>query len=146
MSELARERKIDYCHFLICGGPGETTATLQEGFENSLRLKNTAIMAVVGMRIYPGTPLFGQAVAEGVIQPDADLLAPAYYLAPGLTEEMIFTKLREFSRRSPSWIAGDPLPGYQELVQRLRKRGVAGPLWSYLATVQRLWQPTPATK
>ena len=140
-SELARQRKIDYCHFLICGGPGETLATLQEGFENSLRLKNTAIMAVVGMRIYPGTPLFAQAVAEGVIQPDADLLAPAYYLAPGLTEEMIFAKLREFSQRSPSWIAGDPLPGYQELIQRLRKRGVAGPLWSYLSTVQRLWQP-----
>ena len=142
-SELTRKRNLDSCHFLICGGPGETLATLHEGFENSLRLKNTAIMAVVGMRIYPGTPLFAQAVAEGVIQPDADLLAPAYYLAPGLTEEMIFSKLREFSRRSPSWIAGDPLPGYQELIQRLRKRGVVGPLWSYLSTVQRLWQPTP---
>ena len=141
-SELARERKIDYCHFLICGGPGETPATLEEGFQNSLRLKNTTIMAVVGMRIYPGTPLFGQAVAEGVIAADADLLAPAYYLAPGLTEEIIFAKLREFSQRSPSWIAGDPLPGYQELIKRLRKRGVAGPLWSYLSTVQRLWQPT----
>ena len=140
-SELARQRTIDYCHFLICGGPGETRATLQESFDNSLRLKNTAIMAVVGMRIYPGTPLFGQAVAEGVIPADADLLAPAYYLAPGLTEEMIFAKLREFSQRSPSWIAGDPLPGYQDLIRRLRKRGVAGPLWSYLATVQRLWQP-----
>ena len=103
-------------------------------------------MAVVGMRIYPGTPLFAQAVAEGVIQADADLLAPAYYLAPGLTEEIIFAKLRDFSRRSPSCIAGDPLPGYQELIQRLRKRGVAGPLWSYLSAVQRLWQPTPAAK
>ena len=142
-SELAQKRNLDYCHFLICGGPGETLATLQESFENSLRLKNTAIMAVVGMRIYPGTPLFAQAVAEGVVRAAADLLAPAYYLAPGLTEEIIFAKLREFSQRSPSWIAGDPLPGYQELVQRLRKRGVAGPLWSYLSTAQRLWQPTP---
>jgi radical SAM superfamily enzyme YgiQ (UPF0313 family) len=140
-SELTRKRNLDCCHFLICGGPGETLATLDEGFENSLRLKNTAIMAVVGMRIYPGTPLFAQAVAEGVIQPDADLLAPAYYLAPGLTEEMVFSKLREFSRRSPGWIAGDPLPGYRELIQRLRKRGVVGPLWSHLSTVQRLWQP-----
>ena len=146
-SELAQKRNLDYCHFLICGGPGETLATLQEGFENSLRLKNTAVMAVVGMRIYPGTPLFAQAVVEGVIQPDADLLAPAYYLAPGLTEEMIFSKLREFSQRSPSWIAGDPLPGYQTLIQRLRKRGVVGPLWSYFSTVQRLWRPpTPAAK
>jgi hypothetical protein len=74
------------------------------------------------------------------------LLAPAYYLAPGLTEEIIFAKLRDFSRRSPSWIAGDPLPGYQKLIQRLRKRGVAGPLWSYLSAMQRLWQPTPVAK
>ncbi len=137
-SELARQRKVDYCHFLICGGPGETMATLQEGYENSLRLKNTTIMAVVGMRIYPGTPLFAQAVAEGVIRRDADLLVPAYYLAPGLTEEMIFARLQEFARRSPSWIAGNPPPGYQKLVQHLRRRGVAGPLWSKLSAGQRL--------
>ena len=71
-------------------------------------------------------------------------LAPAYYLAPGLTEEMVFARARAIlpgARRA--WIAGDPLPGYQELIQRLRKRGVAGPLWSYVSTVQRLWQPTP---
>jgi radical SAM superfamily enzyme YgiQ (UPF0313 family) len=141
-SELARKQKIDCCHFLICGGPGETEATLREGFENSLRLKNDAITAVVGMRIYPGTPLFAQALAEGVIEHDTDLLAPAYYLAPGLTEEGIFSQLREFSSRSPNWIAGDPLPGYRELIQRLRRRGVVGPLWSYVSTVQRLWQPT----
>ena len=146
-SELARQRNINYCHFLICGGPGETAATLEEGFQNARQLKDTAIMAVVGMRIYPGTPLCAQAVAEGVISPDTDLLAPTYYLAPGLNEEFIFTKLQEFARRSPSWIVGDPLPGYQELIQRLRKRGVAGPLWSYLSAVQRLWQPpTPAPK
>ena len=145
-SELARERKIDYCHFLICGGPGETMATLQEGFENSRRLKNTTFMAVVGMRIYPGTPLFARAVAEGVILPDADLLAPAYYLPPGLTADMIFARLGEFARQSPSWIAGDPQPGYLELIRRLRRRGVAGPLWSYLPTLQRLWQPNPAAQ
>jgi radical SAM superfamily enzyme YgiQ (UPF0313 family) len=140
-SELARQRKVEYCHFLICGGPGETEATLEEGFRNSLRLKNTVIMAVVGMRIYPGTPLFKVAVAEGQIRPNAELLTPAYYLAPGLTEEAVFARLQDFARRSPSWIVGDPVPGYLELIRRLRQRGVIGPLWSYLSTVQRLWQP-----
>jgi radical SAM superfamily enzyme YgiQ (UPF0313 family) len=140
-SELARRRKIDHCHFLICGGPGETLATLEEGFQNSLRLQNTTFMAVVGMRLYPGTPLFARAVAEGVLAPEADLLAPAYYLAPGLTEEAVFERLQDFARRCPSWVAGDPAPGYRELIQRLRKRGVAGPVWSYLPTLQRLWQP-----
>jgi hypothetical protein len=96
-------------------------------------------MAVVGMRIYPGTHLFEQAVAEGVIRPDANLLAPAYYLAPGLTAEGIFQQLQEFARRCPNWIVGDPEPAYQRLVARLRQRGVAGPLWSYFSMIQRLW-------
>jgi radical SAM superfamily enzyme YgiQ (UPF0313 family) len=143
-SELARRRKVEYCHFLISGGPGETEVTLEEGFQNSLRLQNTVIMAVVGMRIYPGTPLCKIAVAEARLNPNADLLRPAYYLAPGLTEDLVFARLQDFARRSPSWIVGDPAPGYLELIRRLRRRGVIGPLWSFLPAVQRLWQPSVA--
>ena len=52
-------------------------------------------MAVVGMRIYPGTPLFAQAVAEGVIQPGADLLAPEGYgeIIGGSQREDVLEKL-----------------------------------------------------
>jgi radical SAM superfamily enzyme YgiQ (UPF0313 family) len=138
-SELAQREKIDFCHFLIAGGPGETRATLERGFANSQQLNGAVIMAVVGMRIYPGTQLFAQAVAAGQIKPDANLLTPAYYLASGLTSESIFEQLQEFARRSPNWIVGDPDPAYQKLVARLRQRGVAGPLWSYFSMIQRLW-------
>ena len=147
-SELAYREKVDFCHFLICGGPGETSGTLRTGFERSLHLKGAVIMAVIGMRIYPGTQLFERAVAEGCIHRDADLLSPAYYLAPGLTVEGIFEQLREFARRSPNWIVGDPVPAYTSLIERLRKRGVVGPLWGYFSMIQRLWpQDVPgATK
>jgi radical SAM superfamily enzyme YgiQ (UPF0313 family) len=138
-SELARHENVDFCHFLIAGGPGESRATLASSYANSQRLKGAVIIAVVGMRIYPGTPLFEQAVAEGRIQRDADLLAPTYYLAPGLTADAVFERLREFARLSPCWIVGDPDPAYTTLVQRLRQRGVVGPLWSYFAMTQRLW-------
>jgi radical SAM superfamily enzyme YgiQ (UPF0313 family) len=138
-SELARQEKVKYCHFVISGGPGETPATLRQGFANSQRLRGAVIMAAVGMRIYPGTPLLDRAVAEGCIARDADLLAPAYYLAPGLTEETVFAHLQESARLSPNWIVGDPVPGYTDLIERLRKRGVVGPLWSYFSMVQRLW-------
>jgi radical SAM superfamily enzyme YgiQ (UPF0313 family) len=138
-SELARQENIDYCHFLIAGGPGETRETLARGFANSQRLKGAVIMAVVGMRIYPGTQLFERAVAEGVIERDADLLTPTYYLAPGLPAEGVFEQLQEFARRSPNWIVGDPDPAYTRLVERLRQRGVVGPLWSYFSMLQRLW-------
>ncbi len=138
-NELARQQSIDCCHFLICGGPGETLQTLQTGFQNSRRLAGAVIMAVVGMRIYPGTHLFEHAVKEGSIGRDADLLVPAYYLSPGLTVESVFEQLREFAGHSPNWIIGDPSPDYARLVERLRKRGVIGPLWSYFAMIRRLW-------
>jgi radical SAM superfamily enzyme YgiQ (UPF0313 family) len=138
-SELANVEKIDFCHFLISGGPGETLRTLRRGFEASLRIKNGVIMAVVGMRIYPGTQVLERAMAEGCIRRDPDLLAPTYYLAPGLTVEGVFAELHEFARLAPNWIVGDPVPAYTNLVARLRGRGVLGPLWGYLSAIQRLW-------
>jgi hypothetical protein len=102
-------------------------------------------MAVVGMRIYPGTALHARALREGRIKAGTDLLSPQYYIAPGLTADEVFGQLQEFARLSPSWIVGDPSPGYTRLVERLRARGVLGPLWSYLAMLQRISPPAPAT-
>ena len=93
------------------------------------------------MRIYPGTRLFERAVGEGQISRDTDLLPPTYYLAPGLTAEAVFAQLQEFARVSPNWIVGDPAPGYTSLVERLRQRGVVGPLWSYFRHAAT--HPTP---
>ena len=53
-SEAAGEANVDFCHFLIAGGPGETRETLAHGFRNSQRLKAGAIMALVGMRNLSG--------------------------------------------------------------------------------------------
>ena len=141
-SEMAHAENLDYCHFLICGGPGETNETLQESFRNSKRLKNPVMMAVVGMRVYPGTPLFYRAIKEGCISEKTDLLTPTYYLAPGLTSEGLFEQLNTFTQESPGWLPGDANPAYASLVNQLRKRGVMGPLWGYFAMTQRIW-PQP---
>ena len=137
-SELARQQHVDFCHYLICGGPGESRKTLAQSFANSQQLRGAVILAVVGTRIYPGTSLFEQAVREGHISQDDDLLTPKYYLAPGLTAEAVFAQIQEFARLSPNWVVGDPGPGYSSLVERLRQRGVVGPLWSYFAMLQRI--------
>ena len=138
-SDLAKAEKIDFCHFLIAGGPGESMTTLERGFQNSLRLQGAVMMAVVGMRVYPGTPLFERAIAEGRIGHQSDLLQPVYYVEPRLKVEEIFSKLKEFTRRSTNWIIGDPDAGYLKMVSRLRQHGVTGPLWSYFSAIQRLW-------
>lgn len=141
-SELARAHKVDYCHFLICGGPGETEATLRTTLAHSQQLKDAVIMAMVGMRIYPGTALHQRALREGRMSAETDLLTPVYYLADGLEESRIFEMLQGFAKHSPNWVVGDPTPAYTRLVERLRSRGVTGPLWSYFSMVQRLWAPT----
>src|SRR5260221_3252710 len=143
-TELAREQGLDFCHFVISGGPGETCQTLEAGFKNSLHLAGAIIMAVPGMRIYPGTRLWERAVAEGQILARSNLLKPAYYLAPGLTLDRVVESLKRFAAQSPNWVVGDFDPGYEKLVSRLRQRGVQGPLWSYFATAQRLWPRIPS--
>ncbi|MBL9136237.1 MAG: cobalamin-dependent protein [Verrucomicrobiales bacterium] len=135
--EAARVAGVERCHFLICGGPGETLETLEQTHAHASRLHGAVIMAVVGMRIYPGTALYRRALKEGRIDATTDLLQPTYYLATGLDPESIFARLQEFSRVTPNWIAGDPSPEYTRLVARLRERGVVGPLWSYFALLQK---------
>jgi radical SAM superfamily enzyme YgiQ (UPF0313 family) len=143
-AHLAREANVDACFFLIAGGPGETMATLRQSNANSLELGASAIMAVVGMRIYPDTALHELALREGRLRVDTDLLQPHFYLAAGLEADAVFEQLQEFARHSPNWIVGTPNPAYLKLISRLRQRGVVGPLWSYFSAIQRLW-PAGAT-
>jgi radical SAM superfamily enzyme YgiQ (UPF0313 family) len=138
-NDLARAADIDLCHFVIAGGPGETLRTLKRGFENSLLLGGPLIIAVPGMRIYPGTRLFQRALHEGQIRADSDLLKPTYYLSPNFSLDQLLSHLKHFARESPNWIAGDADPAFERLVIKLRQRGVTGPLWSYFSAAQRLW-------
>lgn len=128
-SDCARRAGVDFCHFLICGGPGETRGTLQESFDNSHRIASNLVFPSVGMRIYPDTPLDKRARQEGHLAPDADLLTPAYYLSPGFSEENLTAILLEFSRQSPHWIFGKPSEAYLRRTARLRRQGAVGPLW-----------------
>lgn len=142
-SELAREAQVDYCHFLICGGPGETVATLRESHQNSQHLRNAVVLALPGMRVYPGTRLFDAARRQAGCPEGADLLEPHFYLSPELTFEQVAAELQSFSRTSSNWIVTEPGPDYAALAARLRQRGVVGPMWSYLALMQRVL-PRPA--
>ena len=142
-ASLAAAEKVDQCHFLILGGPGETKETIEETLVNSRQLPGVVVLPVVGMRIYPGTTLHARAVAEGKLREGSDLLDPCHYIAPGLTEEFISSRLAEFVKTEPSWILGEPPAAFHQLVGRLRQRGVVGPLWTYFALLQRLAESMP---
>jgi radical SAM superfamily enzyme YgiQ (UPF0313 family) len=84
ISGLLASHGIRRVGFLLLGGPGETRETVEESLAFARSLKLEGLRLTVGLRIYPGTPLSRRALQEGVIENEAELLFPRFYLAPGL--------------------------------------------------------------
>lgn len=146
-SLLVKEVGIDFCHYVIFGGPGETKATMQESFENSKQISGALYFPSVGMRIYPDTPLQRISIAEthSSAEPESksdseknSLLRPTFYIAQELTIEWIERKVKYFATQSPNWVDLEHSPEFDTVAKRLRKKGVAGPLWNYLSAMRRL--------
>jgi radical SAM superfamily enzyme YgiQ (UPF0313 family) len=89
--------------FLLLGGPHETRETVLESlrFVDSLNLE--AMKITVGIRIYPMTALAAQAVSEGYIQADDDLLRPVFYIREGL-EDWLRQTVSQWAADRPNWI------------------------------------------
>jgi radical SAM superfamily enzyme YgiQ (UPF0313 family) len=81
---LLKRHGIRRMGFLLLGGPGETRETVEQSLAFAKGLDLDGLKVTIGIRIYPGTPLARQAVLDGMIAPDDDLLRPRFYLAPGL--------------------------------------------------------------
>jgi radical SAM superfamily enzyme YgiQ (UPF0313 family) len=72
--------------FLLLGGPGETRETVEESLEFADSLHLDELKITVGLRIYPQTPLALTAVADGLLNPDDNLLFPRFYIRPLLRD------------------------------------------------------------
>ncbi len=81
-SRACKEAGVDYCHSLMFGGPGETGETIKETVRLMEELSPRAVVAMTGIRIYPGTELARIALKEGVLSPAESLLAPRFYFSP----------------------------------------------------------------
>ncbi len=128
----AQEAGLEVCHSLSLGAPGETEETLEETFRLMEEISPTAVIAMVGLRVFPGTGLARQAVAEGLLSPATDFLDPVFYIAPGVRDRVVEIARRRSSLH-PNWI----LPGLSinvslRLQSKLRKIGVKGPLWEHM--------------
>ncbi len=82
--ERLREHGIRRMGFLLLGGPGETRESVEESVAFARSLDLDSLRITVGIRIYPNTRLARCAVEEGIIDANESLLAPTFYLAPGL--------------------------------------------------------------
>jgi len=141
-SRLANSVGVQYSHFLILGGPGETAATVEETLARAATLPAAFFFATIGMRIYPDTDLWRQLAPEQQGETAADyLVAPRFYIAQGLTAQGLHTRLRELQRTASNWIVGDPPVAFAQALTKLRQRGVRGPMREYVDLLQRLAMP-----
>ena len=125
---------LDVCHSLLFGSPGETPATVAETVRVTDETAPTAVVAMVGLRIYPGTALAGLARDAGLIGERQPLLEPRFYAAGRIAgdPEMMWLpqQVQEAAATRRSWF----LPGARDWSaawgpRLLRRFGKAGPLW-----------------
>jgi len=127
ISDYCTELDIDFAHFLILGGYGETEETLNETFENSKKIVRSVFFPFIGMRIYPGTKLHEIAIAEKIVDESDPILEPVYYVSKDIDLSSLKAKAKETGK---AWIFPDDDMG--DVMKRMRLRNKKGPLWEYL--------------
>ena len=127
ISDYCTELDIDFAHFLILGGYGETEATVNETFENSKKITRSVFFPFIGMRIYPGTKLHEIAINEKIVSEDDPILEPVYYVSKAVDLDTLKAKAKATGK---AWIFPDDDLG--DVMVRMRQRNKKGPLWEYL--------------
>jgi radical SAM superfamily enzyme YgiQ (UPF0313 family) len=101
---LLADHGIKRMGFLLCGGPGETRATVKRSLAYAESLHLDMLRLSAGIRIYPHTALAKLARQEGIISPDDDLLRPRFYLVPAL-DGWLQDRIKQAAAARPTWIA-----------------------------------------
>ena len=126
------EAGLRVCQTLIFGAPGETEISIRTTCRALRRMRPTAVVAMTGVRLYPGTPLTNGLIEQGRIASDAIGLVPAFYIEPEIAE-FLPRHLRRQALEAGNWVlpglAAPILPSSQRL---LRSLGISGPLWRLL--------------
>jgi radical SAM superfamily enzyme YgiQ (UPF0313 family) len=136
-SKLCRDLGLDFAHYMLFGGPGESEETVDESFALMDELAPSAVIAMTGIRIFPGTALYRRAIEDGVITPETSLLEPVFYIAPAIRETMCdMVAQRALARKN--WVApGMEINMSDAMLEALRHFPVRGPSWKQLKRLGR---------
>jgi radical SAM superfamily enzyme YgiQ (UPF0313 family) len=136
-SLLCRDLGIDFAHYMLFGGPEESEATIDESFALMDELAPDAVIAMTGIRIFPGTALYHHALRDGIITPETSLLEPVFYIAPAIRTTMCdMVAERALARRN--WVApGMEINMSDAMLDALRQFPVRGPSWKHLKRLGR---------
>ena len=131
-SRLCRAHGIRFCHSLIFGGPGETEETIDQTIALMEELRPTAVVAMTGIRILPGTGMVEVARRDGQIDADDPLIEPRFYVSPALGDALI-DRVDAYARAQPNWIVpGLGIKTNVAVLRQLRERRIKGQLWRLL--------------
>jgi radical SAM superfamily enzyme YgiQ (UPF0313 family) len=131
-NRLCMQAGLKVCQTLIFGAPGETPQSIRTTCEALRRMNPTAVVAMTGVRLYPGTLLTQSLIDAGRIGADDVGLLPTFYVDPAI-ETFLPTYLQKQALEAGNWVlpglAAPILPRSQQL---LRGLGISGPLWRLL--------------
>jgi hypothetical protein len=99
---LCEEHDLHYTLAVAFGEPGETRATVDEKLAFLRSIKPAMANLRVGVPILPGTSLARQAVAEGRIADEAELIKPTFYLEEAV-QEWLVEYLQAEKAQHPRW-------------------------------------------
>ena len=134
-AELCRALDLPTAMYVMFCGPEETEQSLMEGARNLARFSDSVVFAFLGVRLYPGTPLHGRAVAEGVISGAESCLEPVFYHSPRIVRQKADELLRKAlaGRRTVFY----PPENGMAHIQAARALGGRGILWDSLARMSK---------
>jgi radical SAM superfamily enzyme YgiQ (UPF0313 family) len=136
-SRLCVEQGVDFAHYILFGGPGETVETVMESFSLMDEVAPTAVIGMTGIRIYPGTPLHRLALEENVVDAETDLLEPLFYVSEDV-REVLCDLVTEQAMLRKNWV----VPGLEinmsnAMLSAIRQFRVRGPLWKLMKRLGR---------
>ncbi len=126
------EAGLRVCHTIIFGAPGETESSVRTTCQALRKMNPTAVIAMTGVRLYPGTPLSRALIDEGKVSPDDIGLLPTFYIDPAVSDflpEFLLQQAHEAGNWVLPGLVEPILPGSQRI---LRGLGISGPLWRLL--------------
>ncbi len=139
-SALCRDAGVDFAHYILFGGPGETEYTVLESFDLMDEVEPTAVIGMTGIRIFPGTGLYLKAIEDGIIGPGTPLLEPVFYLSPHVKDSLCDLVTNEAMERRNWVVPGLEINMSDAMLAALRSFPVKGPLWKLMKRLGRTRQ------
>lgn len=133
-TEYCKEVSLPVAHYVIVCGPDENESTLGETLSLFDKIEPSAVIALIGVRIYPQTRLYKRALENRVIKEEDNLLEPVFYLSPHIDADILLHKVSEHARGRHNWIVpGLNIRCEHDMLAALRSMGKRGALWDMLS-------------